>query len=100
VVGYFEFDLFIPSHNILVECNGEYWHSLRKSKDVAKFTYIDEYFPQYKILYLWERDFLNPGLIHKKLVESLSLELDDIKLSNFELQDVHIQKMNMKDIKK
>jgi hypothetical protein len=98
VVGYFEFDLFIPSHNVLVECNGEYWHSLRKSKDAAKFTYVDKYFPQYKILYLWERDFLNPGLIHKKLVESLSLELATTKLSDFEFCDIRIQKMNTKDI--
>lgn len=98
IVGYFEFDLFIPSHGVLVECNGEYWHSLRKSKDAAKFTYVDEYFPQYKVLYLWERDFLNPGIIHKKLVESLSLGSAVTELSDFRLCDVCVRKMNTKDI--
>jgi GNAT superfamily N-acetyltransferase len=71
VVGYFEFDLLIPSHNVLVECNGEYWHSMRKDRDAAKFTYVDTYFPEYSVLYLWERDFLNPNLIRHKLLRAL-----------------------------
>jgi very-short-patch-repair endonuclease/GNAT superfamily N-acetyltransferase len=98
VIGYFEFDLFIPSHSLLIECNGEYWHSLRKSRDAAKFTYIDEYFPEYKVLYLWERDFLNPGLIHQKLVQALSLDDTSSEQIDFSFDDVSIQKMDVKDI--
>jgi len=95
VIGYWEFDLFIPSHNILVECNGEYWHSLRKSQDSSKFTYIDEYFPQYKILYLWERDFLNPGLIQQKLSKAMALEDDSPVIRDFDFSDVSIRKMDL-----
>jgi GNAT superfamily N-acetyltransferase len=96
VVGYFEFDLFIPSHGILVECNGEYWHSLRQSQDAAKFTYVDEYFPEYKILYLWERDFLNPAVIHQKLVRALCLESTRQEAKDFNLSDVSIRKLDPK----
>ena len=98
LIGYFEFDLFIPSGNLLIECNGEYWHSLRKSKDAAKFTYVDKYFPEYKILYLWERDFLNPGLIHKKIVQALSLEDEVIDQTDFSFKDLEILKLNVDDV--
>lgn len=97
VIGYWEFDLFIPSHNLLVECNGEYWHSLRKSQDISKFTYIDEYFPQYKILYLWERDFLNPGLIRQKLSRALALEEGSPVVRDFEFSDVRLQKIDLSE---
>ncbi len=95
VVGYFEFDLFIPSHNVLVECNGEYWHSLRKSQDAAKFTYIDTYFPDYRVLYLWERDFLNPNIIRHKLIRELFGELDTEDQVDFELGAVSVRQMDM-----
>ena len=88
VVGYFEFDLFIPSHNVLIECNGEYWHSLRKDKDAAKFSYVDTYFPEYRVLYLWERDFLNPNLIRHKLIRALFGEQGDaVNQTDFAFDD-------------
>lgn len=98
IIGHFEFDLFIPSHNILIECNGEYWHSNRQSQDASKFTYIDKYFPDLKILYLWERDFLNPALVHQKIVQSLSLESSNVEIKDFSFNDIHIRKMNDKEV--
>lgn len=99
IVGYFEFDLFIPSHNILIECNGEYWHSLRKDRDAAKFSYIDTYFPDYRILYLWERDFLNPNLIRHKLINSLFKDSENnFSQVDFSFDDVSIRKMSTSEI--
>jgi hypothetical protein len=97
VLGYFEFDLFIPSHNLLIECNGEYWHSLRKSADASKFTYIDKYFSDLKIMYLWERDFLNPGLIRQKLVRALFNEEEDNQ-NDFSFDDIVIEKIDIRNI--
>lgn len=99
VLGYFEFDLYIPSHKLLVECNGEYWHSLRKAADASKFTYVNEYFPDHKVLYLWERDFLNPGLIHQKIVQALELDDEDVLEQNdFSFSNIEIKRLSVKDI--
>lgn len=96
VVGYFEFDLFIPSEGVLIECNGEYWHSLCKPKDAAKFSYIDTYFPEYKILYLWERDFLNPNLIRHKLIRAVFGDREKNKCqADFKFEDLKIEKSDM-----
>ncbi len=98
VVGYFEFDLFIPGSNLLIECNGEYWHSLRKPADAAKFTYVDEYFPQYRVLYLWERDFMNPGLIRQKLMaELLGGEDPSLELRDFSFDDLTVRPLDAKE---
>ncbi len=98
VVGYFEFDLFIPGSNLLIECNGEYWHSLRKSQDAAKFTYVDEYFPQYRVLYLWERDFMNPGLIRQKLMaELVGVEGSSLEQRDFSFDDVVIRPLDARE---
>ena len=96
VIGYFEFDLLIPSHNVLIECNGEYWHSLRKDKDAAKFSYIDAYFPEYRVLYLWERDFLNPNLIRHKLIRALFGGCGDTEnQTDFAFGDLSIRKADL-----
>jgi very-short-patch-repair endonuclease len=98
VIGYFEFDLYVPDHNLLVECNGEYWHSIRKSDDASKFSYIDKYFPDYRILYLWERDFLNPGLIKQKLTKELFDNSSQIEQCDFSFDQVRINKLNPKKL--
>lgn len=58
-IGYFSFDCFLPNHNILIEVNGDYWHNLPKAirNDKSKATYIEKYFPQFTLKYLWEHEF-------------------------------------------
>jgi hypothetical protein len=97
VIGYWEFDLFIPSHNLLIECQGEYWHSTRQSQDASKFTYVDEYFPEYKLIYLWEREFLNPGIIKQKLIRELFGEDSPIASQDFSFTNVSIRPLNVQD---
>jgi hypothetical protein len=98
-LGYYEFDLFIPSHDLLVECQGEYWHSLDKAKqnDASKFTYIDIYFPQYRILYLYERDFLNPGIVKQKLIRELFQNEYENQQIEFSFTDLEIRELSVKD---
>jgi GNAT superfamily N-acetyltransferase len=98
VIGYFEFDLFIPGSNLLIECNGEYWHSLRKPADAAKFTHISEYHPQYRVLYLWERDFMNPGLIRQKLMaELIGAEDPSLEQRDFSFDDLTVRPLDAKE---
>lgn len=102
IIGHYEFDLFVPDHNLLVECQGEYWHSLDMSKRInsAKYTYIDEYFPEKTILYLYERDFLNPEIIKRKLRTQLFHDLVDPDPIEFSFDGIKIQKLDVKDKQK
>lgn len=56
-LGPYLFDFKVD--NVLVEVQGDYWHSLPKTiiKDKAKFTYVNRYHPEFKIVYLWEHEF-------------------------------------------
>lgn len=97
-LGNYEFDLFIPSHNLLIECQGEYWHSINKNKgrDAAKFTYINEYFPQYRILYLYEHEFSNPNIILNKINNTVTNRLNEVEQVKFEFSDLKIQSLDPK----
>lgn len=64
LIGHWPFD-FIIYHNsrtILVEVQGDYWHTLKKqqTRDAAKSTYIANYHPDYELKTIWEHDFLSP----------------------------------------
>ena len=58
-IGYYSFDCFLIDYNILIEVQGDYWHNLPKAirNDKSKATYIEKYFPQYTLKYLWEHEF-------------------------------------------
>jgi hypothetical protein len=58
IIGFWSFDCFLPDHNILIECQGDYWHQLPQAviKDKQKSTYIKN-FPQYTLKYIWEHEF-------------------------------------------
>lgn len=98
VIGPYEFDAFIPDHNLLIECQGEYWHSLDRAKrvDSSKITYINKYFPDFRLLYLYERDFLNPEIIKQKLIKVILNEADSIELFDFSFSDLEIKKLDPK----
>ncbi len=84
----------------MIECQGEYWHSSDKAKqrDAAKFTYIDKNIPNFRILYLYERDFLNPGIIKQKLIRELfdSTFNEDDNI-NFPFSKLGIQELSIKE---
>lgn len=98
-IGHYIFDLFIPSHDLLIECQGEYWHAFDQAKrrDASKFTYIDTYFPQYRILYLYERDFLNPGIIKQKLIRELFQNNHEDQQIDFSFPNLVVRELSVKD---
>jgi very-short-patch-repair endonuclease/DNA polymerase III psi subunit len=95
-IDHYIFDIFIPSNNLLIEVQGEYWHSLEKMKksDASKFRKIDEYYPDLRILYLFERDFLNPEIIKEKIKSSLTTKKHEEVHTDFDFKHVKILVLN------
>lgn len=59
-IGWWIYDCYLPKHNIIIECQDDYWHSLKKTKirDKAKATYLEEYYPHIQLKHIWEHEFL------------------------------------------
>jgi len=91
-IGYYCFDCLIPTNNLLIECQGDYWHSLKvaQMRDKQKFTYITKYFPQYKIAYFWEREFYQDNRVISRLRSLLGLPQPHV---DFDFKDVRVQKV-------
>jgi very-short-patch-repair endonuclease len=94
-IGYYVFDCYLPDYNILIECNGDYWHNLPNSKrnDKAKSTYIEKYFPQMKLYYIWEHEFKCHDKVCRLIeywtgLNKEAVDFDFSKISMRELDDV------------
>jgi hypothetical protein len=68
-----ELDIFIPEHNIAIECNGIYWHSLKDSNyHYNKWKKCREI--GIKLLSFWEDQILNkPNIVESILLHNLGL---------------------------
>ena len=84
----YSFDIFIPEHKMLVEVQGDYWHSLPRSvrNDKAKSTYIERYFPEYKLKYVWEHECLELGKVEAKIKYWLGFK--DVNVVEYNLDSV------------
>lgn len=94
-IGYYSFDCLVENDNkkLLIECQGDYWHSLPKTirSDKAKFTYITKYFPEYEVLFLWEREFSSHDKIIDKLKSKLLLNRNCV---DFDLKTCIVRSIN------
>ncbi len=93
-IGYYVFDCMVPksglmNKNLLIECQGDYWHSIRRSQqnDRSKFAYIDRYFPEYEVMYIWEHEFYTKNRVLDRLmlklgrsIQTVDFQFSDIKL--------------------
>lgn len=102
-IGFYVFDCLIPKQgdmkkDVLVECHGEYWHSLEKSKrnDKAKETFIERYHKdKYDFIVLWEYDFLFEKKI-TELIKSLC-HICKYKQVSFDFADLNVKKCEYKE---
>jgi very-short-patch-repair endonuclease len=55
-IGRYIVDIYIPGFNLIVECDGDYWHSLpeRKKHDQKRNAWLRS--QGYKIIRLWEHE--------------------------------------------
>lgn len=91
--GHWTFDCRIihAGQDFLVEVQGGYIHSLPKnlSKDKAKATYMERYFPEVPIKYIWEHEF---GAINRvKQIVSKWVGLCAPIQQDFQFNDVNIR---------
>jgi very-short-patch-repair endonuclease len=70
-IGPYSFDFYIPSCDLLIECQGDYFHDFKKNgyagtpQDRAKSSYIESH-TSHKLIWLWEHE-LHMGRIRKVL---------------------------------
>lgn len=97
-LGFYVFDCFIPDKKLLIECQGDYWHTLPKAErnDKSKFTYIKRYFQEYEIMYVWEHEFAANNRVLDRLKLKLGLSLDIV---DFNFEDVIIRTPDSKELK-
>lgn len=96
-LGPWNFDVFIPGRNLLIECQGEYWHSLPKAvgNDKAKRTYVSRYHPGLTLLELWEVEFSKEMRLFSFLKEKADLSpvlidnLNSIRVGPVNHDDAH-----------
>ena len=92
-IGYYVFDCYIKSNKLLIECHGDYWHSLQKAqvRDKQKFTYINKYFPDHRLVYFWEREFYEYDRVLSRLRSLLNIGQVHI---DFSFADVVVKKVD------
>lgn len=88
--GFYTVDFFIPKFNLIIECQGDYWHSLDnvKRNDESKATYIHKYFDS-EIIYLWEHEFNANG----KAIDIINSKLGINSNKCFSFSDIAIKKI-------
>jgi very-short-patch-repair endonuclease/RimJ/RimL family protein N-acetyltransferase len=90
----YAWDFFLPKYSLLIDVNGEYWHSLPEnvSKDKAKLTYTNRYYPKYKTLVIQEKNFLNPLRVDKILEQTIG-QVDNPTFYDFSFDSVRINQI-------
>lgn len=90
VIGPYTFDCQIG--DLLIECNGDYWHSLDKvvRNDDTKSNYIYQYHQQLKLRVLWEHEFANIDRIKNILRYWLNgtVSINQFKFSDLVIRDI------------
>lgn len=94
-VGPYLFDFYVPGSPLLIECQGEYWHSLPDSRrrDASKHSYASLSMPGCPVLYLQEHEFMNPASVTEKLRGALGLSDVPVVFSDFSLRDVSVREV-------
>jgi len=97
VIGPWSFDCFIPENNILIEVQGDYWHSLPKAirLDKSKSTYINKYYNKYKIVYFYEHEFYQNNAVIERL--KYELGINKFNIIDFDFDEVSIKIIDSKD---
>jgi len=93
-VGLYTWDFFLPDHRVLIDVDGEYWHSDRKrsAKDRAKMTYTERHHPEYKVFRVEEKNFLNPNIVDR-VIQSMVGSLAPVEVVDFSLSDVVVSRI-------
>lgn len=104
IIGHYIFDCLVPIQGdmtkaLLIECQGDYWYSLDRAirNDKSKFTYINKYFPEYEIMYIWEHEFFTKDRVLDRIKLKIGL---DIETLDFSFNDIQIRKVAFNKVSK
>ena len=104
IISIYSFDCLVPqqgqmSKHLLIECQGDYWHNKVDvvRRDSSKFTYIDRYYPEYELMYIWEHEFKNIDAVLARLRSKLLLGHNCI---DFDFSDVMVCRLEASVVKK
>jgi len=69
--GPYTFDFYLPDHKILLEVQGEYWHSLPKNiaNDLAKASFIEHHYQDLQLKYISESEAMAKNRLFAVLKE-------------------------------
>lgn len=93
-VGPYAFDFYVPEAELLIECQGDFWHDFKHngymgtSRDRGKATYVQRH-TSYKLMSIWEHE-INLGRIFVILSKYLSIVTKPIadKLNSLTIKQI------------
>ena len=100
-IGPWTFDCVVPRINrptLLIECNGDYWHSISKAiiRDAAKASYIANNFGgKYELKCIWEHEFACQDKVKELLKYWLGIK--DANIIEYSLTDLILKKCFAQD---
>ena len=56
IIHVYRCDIFIPKQNLIIECDGDYWHKYPVGRDIDKLRNQELIQKGYKIIRLWEHE--------------------------------------------
>jgi len=62
----YQCDVFIPSINLIIECDGDYWHNFPFGREIDHIRTKELIDKGFKVLRLWERDIKKMDIIEFK----------------------------------
>ncbi len=100
-IGPYSFDFFLPDHNLLIECQGDYFHNFKEygyfgnPRDRSKSSYVENN-TNHKLLWIYEHEIhlgklskiLDNKLYHKES-ESFDFELKNIEFKKCPNHEAH-----------
>jgi very-short-patch-repair endonuclease len=58
----YQCDIFIPIYNLIIECDGNYWHNYPNGRDIDKIRTSELINKGFRVLRLWESNIKNMSL--------------------------------------
>lgn len=100
IIGFWTYDCYLPDYNLIIECQGDYWHSMNKARinDTAKATYLEKYFPDLRIKHIWEHEFMCKNRIidlikywtDKKKVEMIDFNFSGVIINEIDDEEAKL----------
>lgn len=99
IIGFWRYDCYLSDYKIIIECQGDYWHSLEKTKikDQQKASYIHNNFPEMKLIRIWENEFKCKSLVldiikhhTNKTITKMNFNINNTYITHIDADDAEL----------